>query len=611
MHRVLSVVAATGLASGVGVADGANAKVDVAVTPDVFVYTTDGPDDLEFHPRQLLVRFAAGTAEVVRQAAVTAVGGRVMQAYTLVPDLYNIEVPEGGLEAAHKALNAHPAVRYAELDMMHRAMAETQPYGIGMVNAAAAWSGSRGSGARVAVLDTGVDLSHPDLPAPAAAESFISGQPVQDGNRHGTHCSGTVLAVDNDEGVIGVAPQATLLIGKVLSDGGSGSTSGIIAGIQWAVTNNAHVISMSLGGGGFDQAFADACAAAVSAGVVVVAAAGNSNTDVPSYPASYPGVISVAAIDSSQNRASFSNFGPTISLSAPGVGVLSTVPSITASSLTSQAEWAGVTRPSAILSGSGTGDVLAEVVFCGFGGTAADFPASVSGKVAHIRRGGTDANGNRYSFRTKVNNAVAAGAIAVIISNDAGGLFNGALNQTVSIPVVGVSQTDGDDLQARPAGTFASVSVTAAAGPLYANLSGTSMACPHVAGVAALLVSSVGPGNATPAQIRQAMEVTATDLGTPGRDDLFGHGLVNAAAARTWLLSNVTPPCVADVVSVGGQPPRDGALTGDDFVAFINAFAGADTLADVASVGGGTPGDGTVTGDDFVAYINAFATGCP
>ncbi|MBL8990197.1 MAG: S8 family serine peptidase, partial [Phycisphaerae bacterium] len=551
------------------------------------------------HPAHVLVRFQADADEATRAAAHAAAGAiEVFATYRLVPGLVAVRVPEGKVAEAVAVYARMPGVRYAEPDYIHVALgggSQSTPYGITMVNAPQVWPFARGSGRRVAVLDTGVDFFHPDLPQPVASASFVSGQTAQDGNDHGTHCSGTVLARDNDFGVVGVAPLADLLIGKVLADSGSGATSGIISGVNWAVSNNADVISMSLGGGGFSQAFADACLAAFDAGVAVIAAAGNSNSSTPSYPASYPGVISVAAVDSGANRASFSNFGPTVDISAPGVGVLSTIP--TTGSPTVNAAWNNTNRTTIQLVGSPSTSVIGQVVYCGTGGAASDFPPTVVGKIAHIRRGGTVPGGTtNITFNTKATNARNAGAIGVIISDDGRGLGSWTLNisGTFAIPVVGVSQADGNDLLAND-GTTGSITFVVVSTAGYASFSGTSMATPHVAGVAALLLSAFPRGAVSPALLEEAMESTATDLGAAGRDDLFGWGLVNANAAYQYLLVNVAD-CPADIALSSGAPGKDGVVTGADFDLFIQAFfseqrdAQNRLIADVAVAGTGDAG---------------------
>ncbi len=552
------------------------------------------------HPSQILVRFAAGKGDG-ELGALRAKAGVVetLVKYRLVPGLECVRVEGGGMDAALAILRADPAVVYAEADVVMRADVQNTPYGISMVSAPGCWADggdtavARGSGAVVAVLDTGVDETHPDLPAPILSASFIAGEAVDDLHAHGTHCSGTVLARDNSDGVVGVAPAAQLMIGKVLANSGYSSGGSVLAGVDWAVANGADVISMSLGGSGFSQAFADGVLAANAAGVTVVAAAGNDSSSAPHYPSSYPGVISVAAVDSGQVRASFSNFGPTVSVCAPGVGVESTVPQITIG-----ATWGSVFHTAGTLTGGAGRDVTGQAIYCGQGLVAGDFPAGVSGNIAHIRRGGD-------TFGNKAQRAIDAGAIGVIISNSAGGVFSGSLGGPFAIPVIAISQTDGNALQAA-SGVVTSITF-AKTGHTYAFFSGTSMACPHVAGAAALLYSAFG-SSMTPALVREALEATAFDLGDPGRDDFFGHGRIDVQAARAYAAGQVA--CVADVDDGNGTGTPDGGVTIDDLIYYLGLFEVGDVEADVDDGSGTGVHDGGVTIDDLLYYLSRFEAGC-
>jgi subtilisin len=211
--------------------------------------------------------------------------------------------------------------------------AETIPAGVAQIKAPAAWDASRGRGVKVAVLDTGIDNTHPDLAANyRRGVSFVPGETPMDGNSHGTHCAGTIAAGINGAGVVGVAPAAYLYAVKVLSNSGSGNWSWLIAGIDWCITNKMHILSMSLGGGSAPAALEMMCNTAFSKGLLLVAAAGNSGPPPPGtassvgHPARYKNVIAVSAIDSSNVIAPFSSRGPEVELCAPGVNVLSTIP---------------------------------------------------------------------------------------------------------------------------------------------------------------------------------------------------------------------------------------------------------------------------------------------
>lgn len=201
-----------------------------------------------------------------------------------------------------------------------------------------------GKGVRVAVLDTGFDLQHPDFVGrQITTSSFVAGQTVQDGNGHGTHCIGTACG-PRRPGTLpryGVAPDAEIFAGKVLSNQGSGSDSGILAGINWAITNKCAVISMSLGaavrpGGSFSTIFETVARRALAAGTLIVAAAGNGSSrpgfiDPVGHPANCPSILSVAALDPQLRVSNFSAGGINpqggqVDIAAPGVGVRSSWP---------------------------------------------------------------------------------------------------------------------------------------------------------------------------------------------------------------------------------------------------------------------------------------------
>lgn len=236
----------------------------------------------------------------------------------------------------------------------------TTQWGLAKINCPAAWDRTTGSpNIVVAVIDTGVDLNHPELasllvpgtdkvnlgvnPTPPAGFHFegdfngVDNNP-QDDVGHGTHVAGTIACLSNNAaGVAGVTWNCKIMPVRVLarivnntnsSDvRGTGSAADIAAGIRWAVDNGARVLNLSLGGTTDTQVERDAIAYAVSRGVVVVAAMGNAflRGNPTSYPAAYPNVIAVGATDSADHRASFSQTGPHIDIAGPGVGVLSTM----------------------------------------------------------------------------------------------------------------------------------------------------------------------------------------------------------------------------------------------------------------------------------------------
>lgn len=245
-------------------------------------------------------------------------------------------------DAAVERLQSLPEVVSIMPDQTVSIAAQTLPGGIDRVDADLSATANidgvdDGVDVDIAILDTGIDLDHPDLNV-VGGISCVGGS-ADDGNGHGTHVAGTAAAVDNDFGVVGVAPGARLWAVKVLGDNGSGSLSSVLCGIDW-VTQNADtvdVVNMSLGGFGSEpfgsgcttgDSYHDSICNSVASGVTYVVAAGNSSTDAASaVPAAYDEVITVSALNEPSNvLASFSNYGADVDIIAPGVSILSTVP---------------------------------------------------------------------------------------------------------------------------------------------------------------------------------------------------------------------------------------------------------------------------------------------
>lgn len=185
-----------------------------------------------------------------------------------------------------------------------------------------------GLGIKVAVLDTGMDLGHPDFAGRVFTTRTFVGQPVQDLHSHGTHCIGTSCGPKAPPGTIpryGIAYGAQIFVGKVLTNSGSGTTAGVLAGINWAIANRCQVISMSLGSQSpIQAAYTAAGTAALAKGCLIIAAAGNDGSNTGA-PANSPTIMSVASLDEDLRPSSFSNFGK-IEIAAPGRDVLSSVP---------------------------------------------------------------------------------------------------------------------------------------------------------------------------------------------------------------------------------------------------------------------------------------------
>ncbi|GHH96941.1 S8 family peptidase [Neobacillus kokaensis] len=209
------------------------------------------------------------------------------------------------------------------------------PTGVEMIQAPKIWERTKGKGITVAILDTGCDGTHPDL-----KDRIISGRNFtnddnsnqdiyRDYNGHGTHVAGTIAAAENQNGVVGVAPEANLLIVKVLDKHGSGQYEWIINGIHFAIEQKVDIISMSLGGPVDVPALREAIQKAVANNILVVCAAGNEgdgqdSTDELGYPGAYNEVISVGAVNLERRISDFSNSNKELDLVAPGEKILST-----------------------------------------------------------------------------------------------------------------------------------------------------------------------------------------------------------------------------------------------------------------------------------------------
>lgn len=206
-----------------------------------------------------------------------------------------------------------------------------QQWGMSMIGANKAWDILKGDPRIiVAVIDTGVDYTHEDLAAVNKSLGYDftnnDNDPMDDMG-HGTHVAGIIAAtMNNGKGVVGVAPNVTIMPVKVCNSGGSCWTSDIADGIRWAADHGAKIQSISLGGPSPDQQTSDATKYAVSKGALVIAAAGNNGLEQKSYPGAYPWVIAVGALDSSGNRAYYSQYGSFLDIMAPGSNIISTVP---------------------------------------------------------------------------------------------------------------------------------------------------------------------------------------------------------------------------------------------------------------------------------------------
>ncbi|MDO8497112.1 MAG: S8 family serine peptidase [bacterium] len=264
---------------------------------------------------------------------------------------FSATIPQARLDK----VKSDSSVQFVSDDKVVEASAQTTPTGINRINATS--NTNEGNGIGVAVIDTGIDLTHPDLQANIIANySCVRGKKTgKDDNGHGSHVAGTIAALNNTTGVVGVAPQAKLIAVKVLNSNGSGTWSSVICGIDWVTANivkyNIKVANMSLGGGGSsdnncgnsnNDALHKAICKSAQAGVTYAVAAGNDNSDAnSSVPAAYDDtVITVSALADSDGQsgglgsptsygvddtfAGFSNYGSVVDIGAPGVSIYST-----------------------------------------------------------------------------------------------------------------------------------------------------------------------------------------------------------------------------------------------------------------------------------------------
>lgn len=249
--------------------------------------------------------------------------------------------------AGEKALRQRPEVLRVDPDAVVYTQAKPQPasppaevlpWGVDRIDADLAWDkdnnlmvdegANAGGGIKVAILDTGIDLDHPDLQAniKGGINTINPRKSPDDDNGHGTHVAGIIAALDNAVGVIGTAPEAWLYAVKVLNRQGSGYVSDIIEGLQWCIANGMQVVNMSFGTSSDVQSLHDAIVAAYNNGIVLVAAAGNSGPadNTVLYPAKYPEVIAVSATDENNCIAEWSSRGSEVELAAPGNNIYST-----------------------------------------------------------------------------------------------------------------------------------------------------------------------------------------------------------------------------------------------------------------------------------------------
>ena len=491
-------------------------------------------------------------------------------------------------------LNSHADVEFAEPDLKRYLMAQNQPWGIADTQSDLL-SDDDAANMTVCVIDSGYERANPDLNANNASGTNNSGTGnwYQNGGSHGTHVAGTIAAVNNSEGVVGIMPNTNvnLHIVKVFNAAGWGYTGELVDAVDTCVDNGAKVINMSLGGAGSSNAERNSLQAAADAGVLLIAASGNDGDATLSYPASYDSVMAVGALDQGRQHAEFSQYTSQVEISAPGEAILSTV--------------AGDGRLGYITLGSttyGNDEVVPQTHYIQSGGsfTVSNVNSSANGVLAACTLSGSsyscsNVSGNiclaerndnqKGSNYPEINPAKAcadAGASGVIVySNSARpGLQNPFLvdaNTDVTVPTVSVNRDLGLQLMGQ-LGTNANLNVVGDQD--YAYYNGTSMATPHVAGVAAIVWSNNPSCTAT--EVRNALKSTAIDLGTAGRDDKTGFGLVQAKAASDSLASScggtTPPPSSGNVLANGVAKTNLAGSTSQQLSFTMEVPAGATDL---------------------------------
>ena len=447
------------------------------------------PPTGEFVPGQILVKFKPGVGELSAQHALAA------QSLTVAGDIPSLDVFKVSVKPGREleqiaALRSDPNVLYAEPNYVayavdtipNDAYYATEQWNLPKIDAPTAWDYTTGdSSLIIAIVDSGIDLNHPDFACPgkltAARWNFVADNDNPDDDYgHGTHVAGIAAACSNNHtGVAGVAWKARLMPIKALDSDGNGSYAAVAAGITYAVDHGADIINLSLGGPDDSITLADAVQYAYSHNRLIVAAAGNTYEEVL-YPAAYPQVMAVAATDSFDEFYWASAFGPQIDVAAPGVEVYST------------------------------------------------YPANIYHYLWPLCYG-------RY----------------------------------------------------------------------YCYLTGTSMATPHVSGLAALLWSFDHSLSAD--RVRDVIQSTADDLGAPGRDDYFGHGRINAGRALESISLRISPAQASFLTDddSGPFPPSNRirvATAGPNTITWTASISPAVTWLSVAPASGvvspAAPGDFTL-----------------
>ncbi|MGI2170771.1 S8 family serine peptidase [Shewanella sp. MF05960] len=507
-----------------------------------------------------------------------------------------------------RALRLRQDVEYVEEDLPRRLLAETTPWGQTYVGATVL-SDSQAGNRTICIIDSGYDRSHNDLSGNNVTGTNNSGtgnwyQPGNN-NAHGTHVAGTIAAIANNEGVVGVMPNqnANIHVVKVFNEAGWGYSSSLVAAIDTCVNSGgADVVTMSLGGSGSTTTERNALNTHFNNGVLLIAAAGNAGDSSYSYPASYDSVMSVAAVDSNRDHAAFSQYTDQVEISGPGEAILSTVTvgeGRTADiTIAGQSYFNNGVVPHNRLTPSGSSyasapinaSATATLAECSVNGTSFNC-GSMSNKICLVERVGNQ--GASYPEINAVKACKTAGAKGIIVYSNTAlpGLQNPFLvdaNSEITVPSMSVDRATGLALRAK---IGQSATVSNLGNQDYEYYNGTSMATPHVSGVATLVWSYHPECSAT--QIRAALNATADDLNVAGRDNKTGFGMVNATAAKAYLDESCTGPTDPGTGSGDNELEKGVVKTGlagaknDELYYSLDVPAGATNLSFTMSGGTG------------------------
>ncbi|MGW6201814.1 S8 family serine peptidase [Kribbella sp. NPDC055110] len=317
-------------------ATGSSGTADVSAEPRPFKAKSNlgKPAGPAYDAKSVLVKFKRKATTSARKAALAKVKGKPDVPVTSDVVTVTADLPAPDLL---KKVKADPSVELASLNYIRRASATPgdlyyanyQKY-LPTVRVNQAWDLSKTAGTQtIGVLDTGVDAGHPDLAGHLLPgyNTFNTALAPNDGDGHGTAVTGIIAAgTGNSIGIAGVAWNAKVRPVKVLDDKGEGSDANVINGLNWAVKNGVRVVNMSLGSAGDNPILHQAIQNAVAKGVVLVAAAGNTGSSEPNYPAAYPEVLSVGATNWYGAKTDFSTWGDSVDIAAPGFNLTTTAP---------------------------------------------------------------------------------------------------------------------------------------------------------------------------------------------------------------------------------------------------------------------------------------------